>query len=141
MSSIDEDDMESVASDISELRYASMEDVCLTEKEQKNKKLSEESLATFLEESFNSKKLIEQASAYCPDLRLLVRSLNTYRKTADFPSREKVRIQRMAARISKHVKDSLKPGAKFDDLSTTSREGIINKKRGIPSKSDFASVD
>ena len=135
-----DDDNESITSDMSDLSAVScMED---TSSETKEKKLSSVALARFVKDSFNSRKLIDQATAFCPDLGLLARSLNKYRKNPSFSTTEKIRLRRMTSRIWNHVKQAEDTSAR-DVINEPSclKEEIMYKRRGISPQSDLDSID
>lgn len=98
----DMDDSQSVMSDMSDIScVSSQDDISIGNDDL----LSKESLNKFLADTYNSRKLIKDATRFCPDLKLLISSLTHMRKhNPAISSKERIRMQRMTARITKYYK-------------------------------------
>jgi hypothetical protein len=96
------DESQSVVSDMSDISVVSLQDDISVVG---GDLLSGESLKKFLHDSYNSRKLIQDATAFCPNLKLLIGSLTRMRKhSSNISSKEKIRMQRMTSRITKYYK-------------------------------------
>ena len=119
----DMDDLESVASDVSDISCL-LEDIDMTEASVPL--ISHEKIQTFLDDTYNSKHLIDQAKQFSPDLNLLIRSLSHFRKNNDFPPKEKIRIRRLTCRIASSIGINRVPR-----VVSKASDRVLDAKRGI----------
>nr|XP_006821800.1 PREDICTED: uncharacterized protein LOC102800856 [Saccoglossus kowalevskii] len=77
----DNEDAESFTSEMSDLSQLMDDD--------EDRVLDDDKTMSFLKATYNSKHLVQEASKFCPELRLLVRSLNHVRKKIKMPARGK----------------------------------------------------
>jgi hypothetical protein len=121
----DMDDVQSVVSDMSDISVVSLQDDISMVNDDL---LSEESLRKFLDDSYNSRKLIKDAIHFCPDLKLLIISLTRMRKhSSDISNKEKIRMQRMTSRITKYYKSVTDSGDQTLYRKLPSRKGACRK--------------
>nr|XP_006820471.1 PREDICTED: uncharacterized protein LOC102803021 [Saccoglossus kowalevskii] len=122
----DRDEMESLSSEVSELSEVSTDDADL-------KLLDQDTITSFIQKSYNHKRIIEFATEFCPDLGILIKSINHYRKNTDMPGSEKIRIQRMNSKLTSYYKKVLKNPETTVSTKEKAKEVLLNTQRGIPS--------